>query len=128
MKLLLDTHVFLWFIANNPSLSVSTVAEIRNPNNEVFLSVAAIWEAVVKHGLGKLPLPHPPELYLPKQRANHNIQSLPIEETALSFLPKLPSLHKDPFDRIMICQALQYGLTIVTVDTAIIAYPVPTMT
>ena len=85
-----------------------------------------MWEVVIKHGLGKLPLPQPPEIYLPRQRRDHGIASLEMDEATIAFLPKLPALHRDPFDRILICQALQHGLTLVTVDAAIQAYPVPT--
>lgn len=127
MKLLLDTHIFLWFISGDAKLPASAQAHIRDPNNEVYLSVASIWEAVVKYQLGKLPLPQAPEIYLPLQRQNHHIAGLGIDEATISFLPKLPTLHRDPFDRILICQALQHGLTIVTVDAAITAYPVATM-
>ncbi len=126
MKLLFDTHIFLWFISGDAKLSGAARALITDPNNEVFLSVASIWEAVIKYQLGKLPLPQAPETYLPKQRRNHQIANLNIDEATISFLPKLPALHRDPFDRILICQALQHGLTIVTVDTAIISYAVPT--
>ncbi len=126
MRLLLDTHIFLWFISGDTKLSASAQALITDSNNDVYLSVTSVWEAVVKHQLGKLPLPQPPETYLPLQRQNHRISSLDIDEATIGFLPKLPLLHRDPFDRILICQALQHGLTIVTVDTAIIAYPVPT--
>ena len=127
MKLLLDTHVFLWFIAGDARLSPSATANIVNPANAVFLSAASVWEAVIKFQLGKLPLPQAPEIYLPQQRRNHRILSLEIDEATIAFLPKLPALHRDPFDRILICQALQHGLTLVTVDAAIQAYPVPTM-
>ena len=127
MKLLLDTHIFLWFISGDNRLSAAAQASIRDPNNEVYLSVASIWEAVVKHQLGKLPLPQPPETYLPLQRQRHLIKSLTIDEDTIMYLPKLPALHRDPFDRILICQALQHGLTIVTIDAAIAAYSVPTI-
>lgn len=121
MRLLLDTHIFLWFISGDAKLSVSTQACITDASNEVYLSVVSVWEAVVKHQLGKLPLPPPPEAYLPLQRQNHRIASLGIDEATVSFLPKLPALHRDPFDRILICQVLRHGLTIVTVDAAITA-------
>lgn len=126
MKFLLDTPIFLWFISGDARLSPASKALIIDPGNAVYLSAASVWEVVIKHQLGKLPLPQPPAIYLPQQRQNHLISSLAIDETTLSFLPKLPALHRDPFDRILICQALQHGLTLVTVDTAITAYPVPT--
>jgi PIN domain nuclease of toxin-antitoxin system len=124
MKLLLDTHIFLWLISGDTRLSASLRQIIRNPENDVYLSVVSIWEAIIKHGLGKLFLPEPPEIYLPKQRRLHLIQSLPVDEDSVSQLSKLPLLHRDPFDRMLISQALQYNLTIATVDNAIRAYPV----
>ena len=125
MNLLLDTHIFLWFISGDARLLGSLRQIIRHPENDVYLSVVSIWEVIIKHALGKLPLPEPPEVYLPKQRRLHLIQSLPVDEDSVSQLSKLPLLHRDPFDRMLICQALQYDLTIATVDSAIRAYPVP---
>ena len=125
MKPLLDTHVFLWYISADSQLPVVFRDTIRDPANEVYLSVASVWEAVIKYALGKLPLPEVPEAYLPRQRAAHHILTLPIEEEALAHLAKLALLHRDPFDRILIAQALQHGLTLVTVDDAVRAYAVP---
>jgi PIN domain nuclease of toxin-antitoxin system len=125
MKLLLDTHVFLWYISADPQLPVAFRDAIRDPANEVYLSVASVWEAVIKYALGKLPLPEAPAEYLPRQREAHRIATLPIEEAALAHLASLPPLHRDPFDRILIAQALQHGLTLVTVDDAVRDYPVP---
>lgn len=127
MKLLLDTHIFLWFISDASQLPVSMRDNIRNPDNEVYLSVVSIWEAIIKYQLGKLPLPEPPGIYLPKQRDVHLIASLPIDEASVAHLEKLPLLHRDPFNRLLICQALQHGLTLVTVDEAVRAYPVAVM-
>ena len=90
--------------------------------------MASVWEAVIKYGIGKLPLPAPPETYLPRQRALHLIASLPIEETTFAHLAKLPPLHRDPFDRVLIAQALQHDLTIATADHAVRAYPVKLLT
>jgi PIN domain nuclease of toxin-antitoxin system len=123
MRLLLDTHVFLWYITASPGLPASFRAAIQDPANDVFLSVASVWEAVIKYGLGKLPMPAPPADYLPRQRALHRVASLPIEEGALAHLAGLPSLHRDPFDRMLVAQALQHDLTLLTVDDAVKAYP-----
>jgi PIN domain nuclease of toxin-antitoxin system len=124
MRLLLDTHVFLWYISADPKLPAAFRTAIQDPANAVFLSVASVWEAVIKYSLGKLPLPAPPEEYLPRQRELHGIATLPLEEGALTHLAKLPPLHRDPFDRILVAQALQHDLTMVTVDSAVKAYPV----
>lgn len=125
MRLLLDTHVFLWYITAEPQLPAAFRDAIRKPANQVFLSVASIWESVIKHALGKLPLPEAPARYLPQQREAHHITALPIEEAALAHLADLPPHHRDPFDRILIAQAIQHNLTLVTVDDAVRAYPVP---
>lgn len=124
MKLLLDTHIFLWFISGDKRLPAFVQTSIRNSENEVYLSVASVWEALVKYQLGKLSLPDSPEKYLPLQRKRHGIDSLPISEACVTQLAKLPKIHRDPFDRILISQALEYGLTMVTIDEIIFDYPV----
>ena len=124
MRILLDTHIFLWFISGDIQLSTDVRDAICDPDNEAYLSSASIWEAIVKYQLGKLPLPEPPEIYLPKQRDLHQIASLALDESSVIQLAKLPPLHRDPFDRMLICQALQNGLTIATVDAAVRAYSV----
>lgn len=122
MKLLLDTHIFLWFISSDGRLPKSLGDEISDPGNSVFLGVASNWEILVKYKLGKLPLPQSPEFYIPEQRQIHKIESLPITESSLSHLASLPDLHRDPFDRLLIAQTLERNMTIVTVDRAITAY------
>ncbi|MBS3028848.1 MAG: type II toxin-antitoxin system VapC family toxin [Dolichospermum sp. DET50] len=123
MKLLLDTHIFLWLIDNDGRLSDYFCQELKNPNNERFLSVASIWECVIKYQQGKLSFPNSPEIYLPEQRRKHLIKSLVVDENSIAQLINLPSLHRDPFDRLLISQALQHDLIMVTEDRAILAYP-----
>jgi len=127
MRLLLDTHVFLWFISGDNRLPATMRGSIRDLNNEVYLSVVSLWEAIIKHRLGKLPLPQPPEVYLPTQRERHQISSLSLDEASVSQLVNLPPIHRDPFDRMLICQAMQHGLTIVTVDDVVGKYSVPVL-
>ena len=127
MRLLLDTHAFLWYISADRQLPAAFRDAIRDPSNEVYLSVASVWEAVIKYALGKLPLPEAPATYLPKQRRAHQITTLVIEEGVLVHLAGLPALHRDPFDRLLIAQAMQLGLTLVTVDDAVRAYAVPVL-
>ena len=124
MKLLLDTHIFLWYITADLRLPTLFRDAIHEPNNEVFLSVASLWEATVKYNLGKLPLPQSPDIYILTER-RHQIQSLSLRENAVKELAQLPALHRDPFDRILICQALANDLVIVTVDPQIQSYNVP---
>ena len=125
MKLLLDTHIFLWFISADSRLPILFRDAIKESNNTVFLSVALLWEIIIKSNLGKLPLPQSPEIYIPRQRQIHRIKSLPINETSLKNLVSLPDLHRDPFDRILISQALSDNLIIVTVDRAFKNYSAP---
>ncbi len=125
MRLLLDTHVFLWYLTADSKLPASFRDAIQDPSNEVYLSVASVWEVTIKHNLGKLPLPAPPAEYLPTQREAHRIASLPIDEGAMPHLAALPMLHRDPFDRLLVAQALQHGLTVATVDPDVAAYSAP---
>ena len=125
MRLLLDTHVFLWYISAAPQLPTAFRDAIRDPASEVYLSVASVWEAVIKYALGKLPLPQPPQEYLPRQREAHQVATLPIEEAAISLLAGLPPLHRDPFDRILVAQAQHEDLHLVTRDGRLPQYDIP---
>ncbi|MDB5291577.1 MAG: domain nuclease [Phycisphaerales bacterium] len=127
MKLLLDTHVFLWYIAGDAKLPSRFKVAIADPANEVYLSAASVWEAVIKYRLGKLALPSPPATYMPTQREAHRISGLPIDENAMASLASLPGLHRDPFDRLLVAQAIQHGLTIITVDPEVSAYGAPSL-
>lgn len=124
MNLLLDTHVFLWYISKDDRLSPEMERAIRESHNRVFLSAVSLWECLVKHQLGKLTLPDSPETYLPLQRRRHAITSLPVDEASVRHLTKLPMLHRDPFDRMLISQAIEHGLTLVTEDRVIQQYPI----
>ncbi len=124
MRLLLDTHVFLWYISGDSRLPPIFRDQIRDRANEAYLSVASVWEAVIKHQLGKLPLPSPPAEYLRQQRERHEVWSLSINESVMAQLGRLPPLHRDPFDRMIVAQALEHDMTIVTVDDALKAYAV----
>ncbi len=97
---------------------------MQNPANEVFLSVVSYWEICVKHSLGKLPLPDSPERYVPLQREKHRIASLHLDEAAVARLVGLPSHHRDPFDRMLICQALADDLHIASSGPWFRQYPV----
>jgi PIN domain nuclease of toxin-antitoxin system len=103
MRLLLDTHIFLWFLLADNRLPNANAQALRNPLNEVFVSVVSVWEATVKYQIGKLPLPGSPELYLPRQRQRHQFSSLPLDEASISHLTRLPPFHNDPFDRMLVC-------------------------
>ncbi len=102
MKLLLDTHIFLWYITADLRLPTLFRDAIREPKTEVFLSVASLWETITKYNPSKLPLPQSPEIYILTERRRHQIKSLSLHENAVKELANLPALHRDPFDRILI--------------------------
>lgn len=124
MNILLDTCTFLWIVSDSTELSDTARQLFSDPSNEVYLSVASAWELIVKHKLGKLPLPQPPHEFIKKWRTHHDIDSLPLDESAVLQLSRLPEYHKDPFDRILICQAIAGGMLILTPDSRITRYPV----
>lgn len=123
MRLLLDTHIFLWLITGDRRITETMQADILNPANDVYLSAVSIWEIAVKYQLDRLSLPEPPESYLPAQRQRHRIASLSLDEASVSQLARIPSVHRDPFDRMLVCQAIEHDLTIVTVDEILQSYP-----
>jgi PIN domain nuclease of toxin-antitoxin system len=123
VKLLLDTCTFLW-LAGGRSLSPAAAAAVRDPSNDVFLSAVSAWEIVTKNRTGRLPLPESPDRLIPTERQLRGVTALPFdEESALQGL-RLPPLHRDPFDRMLIAQAIALGLAIVTPDPAIAQYPI----
>lgn len=124
MNFLLDTCTFLWIISDDPQLSKAAKINFKDSANQVYLSSISIWEIMVKHQLGKLPLPEKPAKYLPQVRESHGIRKLELSEDACLKLTSLPEIHKDPFDRMLICQALVENLTLLTPDPLIQQYPV----
>jgi len=127
MRFLLDTSTFLWVISGAPELSARARELFVDPGNEIFLSSVSSWEMAVKYALGRLPLPEPPERFVPMHREQHGIEPLPLDEEAALHLARLPLLHKDPFDRMLVCQAIVHGLVVLTPDNLVNQYPVRTM-
>lgn len=127
MNLLLDTVAFLWILEDSKEIGADVRSILENAENRTFLSAASAWEIAVKHRLGKLPLPEPPEELVPRQRELRGIEPLAIAEEAVLRLKQLPDLHKDPFDRILVCQAIEHAMTIVTPDPLLRAYPIRTL-
>jgi PIN domain nuclease of toxin-antitoxin system len=124
MRILLDTCEFLWLVSGDPKLPAAVASAVRDPQNQVFLSAVSFWEISLKHNLGKLPLPQTPAQFIPQQRERHLIAPLPLDEIAVAQLDGLPLLHRDPFDRMLVCQALAHGLTLASSDPLIQQYPV----
>ena len=123
MRLLLDTCSFLW-LAGGAKLSDAASEAIRLPANEVFLSAASVWEIVTKFERGRLPLPEPPERLIPTERRLRGLTPLDFDEVSALHGRRLPWLHRDPFDRMLIAQAIAHGLAIVTPDPQIAQYPI----
>lgn len=126
MKILLDTCAFLWLIRGRREATPMARALFSDPANDIYLSSVSAWEIAVKHRLGKLPLGDVPVRYVPDERNKHGIDTLVLKEADTLVLDKLPMLHADPFDRMLICQAIANQMTILTPDPLITQYPVLT--
>ena len=122
MKVLLDTHTFLWAIADDGRLS-RRAQQIYTGPNDLWLSVASVWEILIKVRAGKLPLPEPAGTYIVKELAKNKIEVLPIKLDHVLRIESLPLHHRDPFDRILIAQSLEENLPLVTADPVFERYP-----
>jgi len=120
MNLLLDTHTLIWALENNPTLSKNARGAITNGENLVFISAASIWEISVKKAMGKLKTPD----NLQEEIELHRFSQLNINFDHAQLAGELPNIHKDPFDRILIAQAMIEKLTLVTRDEVIPQYSV----
>src|SRR4051812_37682169 len=124
MRLLLDTHAFLWFIMGSPNLSATARALIEDETNERFLSAASLWEMAIKLSTGKLTLSAPFDVLIPRQLSLNGIGLLSIEVTHAAVVSSLPFHHRDPFDRLLVAQAIVENMPIVSVDKAFDIYAV----
>ena len=127
MRLLLDTCTFLWIVGGAKELSSRAREAFVAPTNEAFLSAASAWEIAVKHRLGRLPLPEAPDQFVPSQREAHGIEPLPVDEESALHVARLPDLHRDPFDRLLVAQAIVGGLVLLTPDDDVRQYPARTL-
>ncbi len=126
MRLLLDTHAFLWFITNDPQLSATAHGLISDPQNDVLISPASYWEVAIKVSIGKYPLAVPFEVFIAEGIDGNDFEILPLEvrhAAALATLP-FPKNHRDPFDRLIVAQAMAEGIALVSVDPKLDAYPI----
>lgn len=124
MKLLWDTHTFLWLISGSSMLSPTARGLIESQDSENLLSMASIWELAIKHNIGKLSLSQPFTSFIPHQIAINGIEILSIKLDHVSEVATLPLHHKDPFDRLIIAQALVEKISIVSADSLFDLYPV----
>jgi len=127
VNVLLDTCTFLWLTTDAVQLTPKVKEIFKNKHNKVYLSVVSTWEMTVKYKLGKLPLPVPPFEFVRTQRDLYSIENLNLMESSLHYLLHLPDHHRDPFDRMLICQALDMNLVILTPDPFIQLYPITTL-
>lgn len=123
----LDTHTFIWAHTDEHRLSAKARRIVSNAENSITLSVISVWEIAVKYALGKLPLPEPPEQFIAKIVAESGYEVLPLKLNHALRAASLPSLHRDPFDRMLVCQALAENGQIITADEQIQQYPVRTI-
>lgn len=124
MRLVLDTHAFLWFVLNDSQLSTTACDLIVDPDNDVLLSPASYWEIAIKISLGKYQLPEPFETWMEHQIQINEFEILPIKISHAAIIATLPFHHKDPFDRLLVAQALVEKLPIISGDQVLDAYSV----
>jgi PIN domain nuclease of toxin-antitoxin system len=126
MKLLLDTHVFLW-LQSSPERLGGHLGIVTDASNELSVSAASSWEIAIKYQIGRLELPEEPDRYVPSRIHMIGARALPIEHSHALAVGTLPALHRDPFDRLLVAQAQLEGMTILTADEAVACYPVDTL-
>ena len=124
MRLLLDTCTFLWYTSGSPRLSTTAKELVLDSDNELFLSVASIWEIALKFAKGKLNLAETPATFVPFYRKQGGIAVLELREEAALFSASLPFHHNDPFDRMLVCQSMVHGLAVLSPDPLLAQYPV----
>lgn len=124
MKFLLDTHVLLWAAAQPDQLSGNAKKLLNDPQNELFFSAASIWEISIKNGLGKPDFRADPRL-LRRGLLDNGYSEISITSEHAVTIELLPPIHKDPFDRILVSQALVEGITLLTNDPVVAKYPAP---
>ncbi|MHB1488576.1 MAG: type II toxin-antitoxin system VapC family toxin [Acidimicrobiales bacterium] len=126
MRLLLDTHVFLWLLAEPERLG-DHIGSLQDPGNQLFFSAASSWEIAIKAQIGRLDLPDDPKRYVPDRMRAIGAEPLAVQHTHALAVGELPHLHRDPFDRLLVAQARDLRLCIVTADAQIARYEVQTL-
>lgn len=124
MRLLLDTHTLLWFALTDPQLSGTATSLIMDPDNEKLVSPASYWEIAIKISIKKYALSKPYEIFMDEAIDKNGFGYLHIEPKHTAALTRLPFHHKDPFDRLLIAQAIIEGIPIISGDTVLDSYPV----
>jgi PIN domain nuclease of toxin-antitoxin system len=122
VRLLLDTHAFLWFITHDPKLSTTAEGLIADPNNEILVSPASYWETAIKVSIGKYPLSAPYETFITQGIDGNGFKILPIEPGHAAALTIMPFHHRDPFDRLLVAQAQVEKISVVSNDAILDQY------
>ena len=122
MKILLDTHVLLWWITDDSRLSTKARRIISDAGNDLFFSAASGWEIAIKAGLGRISLPEAPDRFIPEQLTRNSVADLPVNLTHALHVFSLPMIHRDPFDRLLVAQAQVEKMKILTSDPEIKKY------
>lgn len=122
-RVLIDTHVFLW-MQTEPERLGSTTDLLEDADTMIYLSAASSWEISIKWSVGKLPLPESPTTYIPDRMQRGRIDGLPVEHRHAVAVAELPLHHRDPFDRLLLAQALVERMPLVTADQTLRPYPV----
>jgi len=126
VRLLLDTHIFLWS-AQDPARLVPARATLADPGNDALVSTVVAWEIAIKYALGRLPLPVPPASFVPEVTADLQASALAITHGHALGVAQLPPLHADPFDRLLVAQAIALDATLVTADAVLANYDCRTL-
>lgn len=127
VRALLDTHAFLWWIADKPEISDRARETVEDERNEILFSVISGWEIAIKAGGGKLDLPDAPERFVNEQLSRNDIEVLPMYLNHALKVHGLPEHHRDPFDRLLVAQALTERLPLISNNRQIARYPVETI-
>jgi PIN domain nuclease of toxin-antitoxin system len=124
MKVLLDTHTFLWWNLDDPQLSAAAREIIGDGGNDILVSAATGWEIAIKYARGRLELPEPPDAYVARRLAQHRFMALPIEMSHALQVHVLPPIHRDPFDRLLVAQSQLEAIPLLSADPDIARYDV----
>jgi len=123
MRFLIDTHTFLWFIHDSPQLSANA-KNLLESDNDLWVSIASLWEIAIKVNISKLTLPNSYENFIPEQLALNDIEILPITMAHLAIYTTLPLHHRDPYDRLLIAQTITEKVSIISIDVTLDSYPI----
>jgi PIN domain nuclease of toxin-antitoxin system len=124
MRVLIDTHIFIWYIQNSDRLPISIATHINDGRNDILLSIASVWEMAIKQSTGKLNLGIPYASFIEEQMRLNCMELLPLRLDHLEVITTMPFHHRDPFDRILIAQAMLEDIVIISADSIFSSYSV----